>query len=264
MKNSFSTAFTHGTSLGALTTSYPRHCLETEPSNINRVLGISQNHWRTRFSDLVDGDSQLEEGYQALLQHMAVTGGVLQDYSLPKPDGTSDLFTPVKDWRSLVRRVMTAQEVAYFRTAAGNQPTLEVLACSTDESLSRVQNLTRRSSHPANWIRIRLLAGTSSLNVTMSRITRGQRPQRCPVCEGSTETVLHFLRECQAPSSLVARNRHTKKVTELFEELTPLQQCAFILGCEVDTESKPVAATREEDLASKQLLRPSGITVVLR
>ena len=53
---------------------------------------------------------------------------------------------------------------------------------------------------------------------------------------------------------MVARNRHTKKVTELFEELTPLQQCAFILGCEVDTESKPVAATREEDLASKQLV----------
>lgn len=233
---------------------WPRHCLETEPSNINRVLGISQNHWRTRFSDLIDGDSQLKEGYQALLRHMAVTGGVLQDYSLPKPDGTSDHFTPVKDWRSLVRRVMTEQEVACFRIAAGNQPTLAVLACSTDESLSRVQNLTKRSSHPANWIRIRLLAGTSSLNVTMSRITRGQRSQRCPVCEDGNETVLHFLCECQAPSSLVARNRHIMKVTELFEGLTPLQQCAFILGCEVETESKPVAATREEDLASKELV----------
>ena len=149
---------------------------------------------------------------------------------------------------------MIEQEVACFRTAAGNQPTLAVLACSTDDSLSRVQNLTKRSSHPANWIRIRLLAGTSSLNVTMSRMTRGHRSQRCPVCEDSTETILHFLRECQAPSSLVARNRHIMKVTELFEGLTPLQQCAFILGCEVDTESKPVAATREEDLASKELV----------
>ena len=85
-------------------------------------------------------------------------------------------------------------------------------------------------------------------------MTRGQRSQRCPVCEDSTETILHFLRECQAPSSLVARNRHIMKVTELFVGLTPLQQCAFILGCEVDTESKPVAATREEDLANKELV----------
>ena len=112
---------------------------------------------------------------------------------------------------------MTEQEVACFRAAAGNQPTLAVLACSTDESLSRVQNLTKRSSHPVNWIRIRLLAGTSSLNVTMSRMTRGQRSECCPVCEDDVETVLHFLRECQAATSLVARNRHIVKVTELFE-----------------------------------------------
>ena len=38
-----------------------------------------------RFSDLIDGDSQLKEGYEALLQHMVVTGGMLQNYSLPKP-----------------------------------------------------------------------------------------------------------------------------------------------------------------------------------
>ena len=111
------------------------------------------------------GDSQLKEGYEALLQHMVVTGGVLQDYSLPKPDGTSEQFTPVKDWRSLVRSAMTEQEVVCFRAAAGNQPTLAVLACSTDESLSRVQNLTKRSSHPINWIRLRLLVFAQCHNV---------------------------------------------------------------------------------------------------
>ena len=155
---------------------WPRQCFETEPSPINKVIGISQSHWITRFQNLLNA-YKLQDSYETVLEHSKVWSGVLQDYSPP----SGELITPVKDWCSSVRKAIADRAVEIFRAAVGNQHSLEVLGSSTDSALRRAVNLINRSSHHANWIRIRLLAGTSSLNSTMTRITRGRRPGRCPV-----------------------------------------------------------------------------------
>ena len=70
----------------------PNRPTSTGLSGYLKITGVRD------ISALIDGDSQLKEGHEALLQHMVVTGGVLQDYSLPKPDGTLEQFTPVNEW----------------------------------------------------------------------------------------------------------------------------------------------------------------------
>ena len=147
---------------------WPRHCFDTEPAIINKVKGISQNHWTTRLQSILNANDQLQDGYDSVLEHLQQLGGILQDYSPPSGDYLSELITPVKDWRSTVRTAIADQEVQRFRVAAGMQPTLQVLECSTDTALQRAVNLTRRSSHRINWIRLRFLAGTSCLNGMMA------------------------------------------------------------------------------------------------
>ena len=221
---------------------------------VNKIKGISQNHWTTRLQILLNANDQLQHGYETMLEHLKQLGGVLQDYSPPSCDYLPELITPVKDWRSTVRTAIADREVQKFRVAAGKQQTLQVLECSTDNSLKKAVNLSRRSSHRANWIRVRLLTGTSSLNGMMARITDGKRSHRCPVCDNGPETVAHFLRTCRAQSSIVARLRHRNGVTRSFEDLTELQQCAFILGCVVKVGSKELAASTQEDLANLMLV----------
>ena len=121
------------------------------------------------------------------------------------------------------------------------QLTLQVLKCSTDAALQKAVNLTRRSSHRVNWIRLRLLAGTSSLNGMMARITGGARSSSCPVCGNGPETVVHFLRSCRATSSIDARTHYEARVNRCFEDLSELQQCAFILGCVVAIDAGQIA-----------------------
>ena len=188
------------------------------------------------------------------MDHLAQLGGILQDYSPPSCDYLSELITPVKDWRSTLRTAIADLEVERFRVAARKQRTLQVLECSTDTALQRAVNLTRRSSHRANWIRLRLLAGTSSLNGMMARITGGERSDQCPVCENGTETVVHFLRTCRATSSIDARTHYEAQVARSFEGMSELQQCAFILGCVVSVDTGEITATQTEDLASRQLV----------
>lgn len=231
---------------------WPRHCFDTQPSDINKVLGKSQNHWTTQFQRLLNVNDQLLNSYQTVQQHVNQLGGVLQDYSPPSCD--MELITPVKDWRASVRQAMADQEVESFRCAAGSQPTLAVLACSTDSGLRKPVNLIRRSSDRANWIRCRLLSGTSSLNGMLNKITRGQRSKLCPVCGFSEETVTHFLRACRDPSFITARARHNMRMVHSFDQMSDIQQSAFILGCEVKLDSKNIAATPDEDLTSKKLV----------
>ena len=133
----------------------------------------------------------------------------------------------------------------------------KISGCSIDAALQKAVNLTRRSSHRVKWIRLRLLAGTSSLNGMMARITGGARSSSCPVCGNGPETVLYFLRSCHschATSSIDARTHYEAKVNRSFEDLSELQQCAFILGCVVAVDTEQIAASPAEDLASLTLV----------
>ena len=175
---------------------WPRRCFDTEPSTINKVKGISQNHWTTRFQSILNANNQLNEGYTSVLDHLAQLGGILQDYSPPSCDYLSELITPVKDWRSTVRTAIA----------------------------------------------------------DLVRITGGERSDQCPVCENGTETVVHFLRTCRATSSIDARTHYEAQVARSFEDMSELQQCAFILGCVVSVDTGEITATQTEDLASRQLV----------
>ena len=66
--------------------------------------------------------------------------------------------------------------------------------------------------------------------------------------------MVHFLRTCRAASSIHARTRYESQVTRSFEDMSELQQCAFILGCVVSVDTGEIIATQTEDLASRQLV----------
>ena len=114
--------------------------------------------------------------------------------------------------------------------------------------------MVNRSSHRANWIRLRLLSGTSSLNLSMHRITGGHRPPTCPVCRDGDETVLHFLQHCSSAFARSARSAHRARVTHKFGDLSDIQKCAFILGCTVSCGVTATSANLVEDLANRQLV----------
>ena len=86
----------------------------------------------------------------------------------------------------------------------------------------------------ANWIRIRLLCGTSALNSCMSRITRGTRNAQCSMCGAEEETVEHFLAQCAHPVVQRARTTMERMMTSLdlsqLRLMDPLGYCGFILG----------------------------------
>ena len=93
----------------------------------------------------------------------------------------------------------------------------------------RMQVILCPPSH-ANWMRIRLLCGTSALNAPMRK--DNQRSRLCPMCSEEEETVQHFLHDCQHPA-------HDDVMSDFFHSLAPLQKCAFILGCRVGEDSDP-------------------------
>ena len=72
--------------LSKSTDTWPRHCFDTEPSTVNKVRGISQNHWTNRFNSMLNANDQFQDGYDSILEHLNILGGVLQDYSPPSCD----------------------------------------------------------------------------------------------------------------------------------------------------------------------------------
>ena len=243
-----------GILLGKEPQTWPRHCFETKPSSSCRVKGRSQPHWVDLFSGLVRKSDDLEKAYKALQRHLQQCGGVLLHTYRLEDDGP--LQTPVKDWRAQVRASMEAEALDEFRNAAERKSSLEVLNAATDACLQKPATLTKRASHPANWLRLRFLAGMSALNERQFWIPRGARGRDCPLCGEDSETIQHFLRTCRAQTSIDARSAHSMRMPDGFEELSTTGQCAFILGCQVPQPAGgEVAPTPEEDLHNRALVQ---------
>ena len=156
-------------------------------------------------------------------------------------EGETVVVHPVKDWRGSVRRFIDARELDRIKVDCDEKSTLAVLGTGKRTSVAdRMQVILCPPSH-ANWIRIRLLCGTSALNATMGRMMRkdNQRSRLCPMCSEEEETVQHFLHDCQHPSFVEERAAHDDVMTDFFHSLAPLQKCAFILGCRVGEDSDP-------------------------
>ena len=229
-----------GLLLSKTAATWPRHCLEVVPSSENRVIGRSQTHWLSYFQALTGTSEDLETAYRTLTSYLAGNDGVLPlAVAKRNSEGKTLIVHPVADWRQAVRKFIDCRELQRLRDESMTRPTLAVLRAAAITSLSdRTSVLLCTPSH-ANWIRIRLLCGTSALNVTMAKMTRSTRSPYCPMCLNQEETVLHFLRECSDPSFVRARADHEVHMPSLFRTLSPLQQCAFILGCSVSEVSDP-------------------------
>jgi exonuclease III len=243
--------FYYGVLLSKGIETWPRYSFEVIPSKVNKVKGRSQQHWLNRFQSLTKTEA-LKKARKTIAEDLAACDGQLRKYHSTDP---STIIDPVQRWRSSVRTAIASREAQHLREEAKSHSTLEILATATADSFLRLQNVLRRSPHPINWIRIRLLCGTSSLNGTMSKITRGTRASLCPMCGLRRETVVHFLRECLYSKCVVARTLHARVAPHIFDSLTPVQQSAFILGCKVEVAGKIAVASPEEDLANFELVR---------
>jgi hypothetical protein len=239
----------------------PRICFETPLSTECRVKGISQAQWLTYFNRLVDESEDLEASYSELRGYINEDGQVPEIIHVAGQDGKFSTVRPISDWRGSVRKFIDGREMRRFQQESQSRTTLGVLAASYRTSLKERLPVISCTPSPANWIRIRLLSGTSALNFTMHRITRGTRALCCPMCEGEEETVVHFLRECEAASFVKLRTELEGNMPEYFNTLSSLQQCAYILGTPVRVPSDPSAAPviktagRREDAISVQYIK---------
>jgi exonuclease III len=230
-------------------------CLNTSTDYPSRLVGRSQSHWIATISKLIHGSNILEPAYAALL-----AGSVA---SLPAEiagESQEDWTDPVvAAWRLLVRHFTKLREIASLKDAFVTHPTLELLSTVHESTIGRVQRIVKNTASHSNWIRIRMLCGTSALNVSRERITRStsQLVATCPICELAEETSAHFLRECTAPPMVEARRLYELSLTRKvqFTSLSLKAQCAFMLGCTVPCIVDGVLSTfkssASEDAASE-------------
>ena len=115
-------------------------------------------------------------------------------------EGQVKVVHPIADWRAAVRKNLIDEELKYILQESNYKPTLLVLKQAHPEFLfQEYQRVITCKPSATNWIRLRLLAGTSALNYNMPRITKPRQSARnvaCPVCGVDDETVEHFLRQC--------------------------------------------------------------------
>ena len=160
-------------------------------------------------------------------------------------------YFPIKSWRQKVKRWGLSSLLSSFKKS--RMPTVKLMRRAIEKDASRMPRfpLTRRASWGPDTIRLRLLAGTSALNATLSKYA-GRKPT-CPFDScvgGETEDPVHFLLHCKALGDLRAtfRDRLSDRCTcdrrlgsggmpgcaEFFDELDDAGKALFMLGGPVD------------------------------
>ena len=233
---------------------WPRHCVEEPVSGTSKVIGKSQKHWITYFRELLKRSVKLKSAYQRMLDHLGKCDDVLRKYQTEEEPPV--LIRPVPSWRQAVREFVKEQDLAHFRSDAQSMSTLAVLDACTDACLSDRHPLVNRGFSPINLIRLRLLAGTSSLNSTMSKVSGSSRSNLCPICLQSEETTVHFLRECTHEEAVKFRRQHLESMPECFSALSNVAQTAFVLGGSVEspTNASPLEPSKNQDMHNEVLV----------
>ena len=233
---------------------WPRHCVEEPVSVSSKVVGKSQKHWITYFRELLKRSVKLKSAYQRMLDHLGNCDDVLRNYQTEQEPPV--LIRPVPSWRQAVREFVKEQDLAHFRSDAQFMSTLAVLDACTDACLSDRHPLVNRGFSPINLIRLRLLAGTSSLNSTMSKVSGSSRSNLCPICLQSEETTVHFLRECTHEEAVKFRRQHLESMPECFSALSNVAQTAFVLGGSVEspTNASPLEPSKNQDMHNEVLV----------
>ena len=210
------------------------------------MRGIAQKHWSDYLADVVqNSDETLSVANAKLHSDVIKSGGILASVLTEEQDvGTSPVKRfPVAEWRKAVIEHSRKVELYAIDTLANTSSSstltllnrvLKDLKPATYGSLAAFplidSNVHREA---ANWIRIRLLCGTTSLNESMSRITRAtsQRTQTCLICGEAKEDTCHFLLRCEDPEMEAARKKHREAISAFLDDSDPLGYCGFILGC---------------------------------
>ena len=206
-------------------------------------------HWWTVTNEFVAKDEDLTVALRRLKQSSDRNQKVV-------PSGIDSTVTdfdcfPIKSWRYHVRQWGLSSTLASFQEK--RMPTVKLMRRAIEKEDSRMPRfpLTRRASWGPDTIRLRLLAGTSALNATLSKYA-GRKPT-CPFescVGGETEDPVHFLLHCKALDDLRAtfRDRLSDRCTcdrrlgsggvpgcaEFFDELDDAGKALFMLGGPVD------------------------------
>jgi hypothetical protein len=111
-------------------------------------------------------------------------------------------YFPIESWRRSVKWWALSSPLSSFRKS--RMSTIKLMQRAIEKGASRMPHfsLTRRPCRGPDAIRLRLLAGTSALNATLSKYA--DRDPTCPFdsCDGGTEDPVHFLLHCKALDNL--------------------------------------------------------------
>ena len=171
------------------------------------------------------------------------------------PDGIDPTLidfdcNPIENWRQSVEQWVHSTTLRSF--TKDRMPTVQLMRRAIEKDARRIPcfPLTKRALRGPDQIRHRLLAGTSALNVTLSKYT--DRAPTCPFgsCVGSVEDPIHFLLHCKSLEGPRAtflnrlRDRCTcdrrlgeggeRGCAEFFGGLDDVARALFMLGGPVD------------------------------
>jgi len=233
-------------------TSWVRRIFDLPPVQ-NQVRGPTRSHWKDSVLTLIESDNNLSEEFRALTEALQEDEVVHELAEVP-PGGGKKLRSLTSRWYNTVKKWVMRTEIHMTRGVAPG--TLALLARALQDDTPKglaPMDIVSRGPSMANWVRIRLLSGTSSLNDMMERITSSasaedRRSAACPLCQTFRETVLHFLLDCSHFGLTALRNsclsvlRSEAKLE--FDALDKLGQCCLILGGVLPNGSLSLAADK--------------------
>jgi exonuclease III len=213
-------------------------------------LGLGRvQHWWTVLSEFVTTNSSLSEAFGRLRRSSDRNQGVV-------PSGVDPTLTefdcfPIKSWRRAVKWWALSSEKNIFLKRR-DMSTIKLMRRALEKEDHQMPRfpLTKRACWGPDKIRFRLLAGMSSLNVTMSKVDN--RLPTCPFdsCDEGVEDTIHFLLHCKELDSLRKEfvsqlcDRCTcdrrlgsggeQACAEFFEDLDDAGKAMFMLGGPVD------------------------------
>ena len=235
---------------------YMAKLMAMHPGRLARAVLFrgGRSDWWVDTKKLVDQHDTLAEGFVLLRRSADRNHGVLPLGIDPTVDGDFE-YSPMKAWRSRVEEWGHSLTLSKFRKNRGSSLKLlqravaQPVSLEVGEEITRIPRfpLTRNANHGPNQIRLRLLCGTSGLNVTLAKWR--DRPSSCPFdsCVGGDEDAVHFLLYCRGYEKLrthfrsglkqqcrCARDNDAVPCAEFFESLDDAGKALFMLGGPVD------------------------------
>ena len=152
-------------------------------------------HWWTVINEFIAKDLDLAAAFRRL-RNASERNQKVVPHGID-PTLTDFDYFPIKSWRRSVKWWARSSTLTMFVKTRGSSTKLLRRAIVEGDSRIPRFRLTWRANWGPDQIRLRLLAGTSGLNATLSKYA--DRASTCPFdsCEGGVEDVVHFLLHCK-------------------------------------------------------------------